>query len=276
MVVPNCHFRRRLSVMNAPQNCCRVGTLDFEVTTLDRAVTRTLDDALSDRSDRVHLTNAWHIALADDDNELREVLRNGRNLPDGKPVVWAMHWLRGGNGMTQPGRVYGPTFFEKALEEGVARRVRHYFLGSTPETLEKLQSNLRNRFPGIDIVGASSPPFKDLTADDFAYELSKIEASKPHIVWVGLGTPKQDKAAAYLSPKYSGIFACVGAAFDFTAGNLREVPLWIQEAGLAWLFRLVQEPRRLWRRYIYGNAKFVRIVLVQLVKERLAPQFRGS
>ena len=259
---------------DTPLDCCQVGTLDFEVTTLDQAVQRTLDDALSERSDHVHLANAWSIALANDDYELREVFRNGRNYPDGKPVVWAMHWLRGGNGMTQPARVYGPTFFERALEEGVPRRVRHYFLGSTPETLEKLQANLRTRFPGIDIVGVSSPPFRTLTPDDFAHELSKIEASKPHIVWVGLGTPKQDTAAACLASQYSGIFACVGAAFDFTAGNLREVPLWIQDAGLAWLFRFVQEPRRLWRRYIFGNATFIRIVLIQLVKKRFTTQLR--
>ncbi|WP_040538704.1 WecB/TagA/CpsF family glycosyltransferase [Mycolicibacterium tusciae] len=255
--------------MNTPLDCCRVGALDFQVTTLARAVNRTIEDALSKRSDHVHLANAWSIALADDDDELREVFRNGRNYPDGKPVVWAMNWLSGGDGTTQPSRVYGPTFFERTLDKGVARRVKHYFLGGTPETLEKLQSNVRTRFPGVDIVGVSSPPFKDLTSDDFDYELSKIELGRPHIIWVGLGTPKQDKAAAYLASRYPGIFACVGAAFDFTAGNLRDVPLWIQNAGLAWLFRLAQEPRRLWRRYLFGNAKFIRIVLSQLVKERL-------
>ncbi|MGE2689154.1 WecB/TagA/CpsF family glycosyltransferase [Mycolicibacterium pulveris] len=259
--------------MNTPMHSCRIGSLDFEITTLDQAVQRTLDDALSERSDHVHLANAWSIVLADDDHDLREVFRKGRNYPDGKPVVWAMNWLGEGNRRARPGRVYGPTFFERALEAGVAQRVRHYFLGSTPETLEKLESNARNRFPGIDIVGMSSPPFKDLTQEDLTYELLKIEACRPHIVWVGLGTPKQDNAAAYLASKYSGVFACVGAAFDFTAGNLRQVPEWVQGAGLAWLFRFVQEPRRLWRRYTYGNAKFIRIVFSQLAKERIAVKF---
>jgi len=255
-------------VINEPRDTCKVGAIDFAVATLDLAVKRTLDNALSGHGDHIHLANAWSIALAEDDQELRTVFRNGRNYPDGKPVVWAMNWLCKGNTSRKPARVYGPTFFERTLAEGVARRVRHYFLGSTPETLEKLQSTICSRFPGIEIVGASSPPFRDLTTDDLAYELSKIEASKPHIVWVGLGTPKQDKTAAFLAPKYPGIFACVGAAFDFTAGNLREVPVWIQESGLAWLYRFVQEPRRLWRRYTYGNAKFNQFVLTQLMNER--------
>ena len=103
------------------------------------------------------------------------------------------------------GARYGPAFFERVLEEGVGRRVKHYFLGSTPETLEKLQRNLYERFPGVDIVGVSSPPFKDFTPDDYAVELSKIETSKPDIVWVGLGTPKQDKAGAYLASYYPAV-----------------------------------------------------------------------
>lgn len=254
--------------MTTQLSTCRVGDLDFRVTTLDQAVTRTLDDALSRRSAHVHFANAWSIALADGDRELREAFRTGLNYPDGKPVVWAMHWLRGRGGTARPVRVDGPTFFERTLEEGVDRQVRHYFFGSTPETLQKLEANVRARYPGVDIVGVSSPPFKELTPDDLAFELSKIEASKPHIVWVGLGTPKQDKTASLLEPQYPGIFACVGAAFDYTAGNLRQTPQWMQDAGLGWLFRFAQEPRRLWRRYVYGNAKFIRIVAVQLTKAR--------
>jgi len=253
----------------------QVGPLDFEVTNLGEAVERTISDALSERRAHLHLANAWSIALADDDGELREAFGSGRNYPDGKPVVWAMRWLGDGKAMARPGRVYGPTFFERVLDGGVDRRVKHYFLGSTPETLEKLQRNLLERFPDIDIVGVSSPPFKvEFTSDDYAVELSKIETSKPHIVWIGLGTPKQDKAGAYLASRYPAVFACVGAAFDFSSGNLRDVPLWIQNAGLAWLFRFVQEPRRLWRRYTFGNAKFVLIVLGQLIRERLAIRLR--
>lgn len=245
-----------------PSDYRRVGTIDFEVSAIDEAVRRVLDDALAKRSDHIHFANAWSIALASEDEELRNAFRSGRNYPDGKPVVWVMR-TRAGNAMPRPDRIDGPTFFEKILDLGVSRGVRHYFLGSTMKTLEKLQANVHRRFPGVDVVGVSSPPFKHLTADDFALELAKIEAAKPHIVWVGLGTPKQDTAAAFLAERYPGVFACVGAAFDYTAGNLRTTPQWMQEAGLGWLFRFVQEPRRLWRRYIIGNAKFIRIVVNQ-------------
>lgn len=254
--------------MNTSQDRCQVGTLRFEVTTLDKAVSVTIDEALRRKSEHIHLANAWSIALAEDDSRLRAAFDDGCNYPDGKPVVWVMRWMRRQSGLTHATRVDGPTFFERVLQQGVPRNVKHYFFGSTPETLEMLQSNARTRFPGIQIAGASSPPFRELTADDLAHELSQIRACEPHIVWVGLGTPKQDKVAADLAPQYPGVFACVGAAFDYTAGNLRETPKWIQEAGLGWLFRFAQEPRRLWRRYLIGNAQFLRIVFKQITNQR--------
>lgn len=262
--------------MSVSQDVCRVGSLDFVITTLDEAAERTIDDGLSQRSSHVHLANAWSVALADGDQHLREAFATGSNYPDGKPVVWAMQWLRPNGEPSRPSRVYGPRLFERVLAKGVQEHVRHYFLGGTPETLEALQSTIRRRFPGVDIAGVSSPPFKELTVEDLDFELSKIEACKPHIVWVGLGTPKQDVVAAHLATQFPGVFACVGAAFDFIAGNMSEAPDWMQDSGLAWLYRLVQEPRRLWRRYTYGNAKFVWIVLNQLWKKRLESGFRRS
>ena len=251
---------------------CRIGKIEFDVATLDGAVERTLEDALSGRGIDVHFPNAWSIALANDDGDVRESFQNGRNYPDGQPVVWAMRFMRRGEPGVEADRVSGTPFFERALRDGVARGVAHYFLGSTPETLEKLQRSLLSHFPGIKITGASSPPFTDLTPADYDVELEKIKECGPHIVWVGLGTPKQDQAAAYMTLRNPAIFACVGAAFDFNAGNLRETPNWIQEAGFAWLYRFVQEPRRLWRRYTYGNVKFIAIVLSQLIKRRRAGQ----
>ncbi len=259
--------------MVRPEDRCQIGKIAFDVATLDGAVERTLGDALSGHGIDVHFPNAWSIALANDDGGVRESFGNGRNYPDGQPVVWAMRLMRRGElGVAEAHRVSGTPFFEQALRDGVTRNIRHYFLGSTPETLEKLQSNLISRFPGVQIVGVSSPPFKDLTSTDYDVELEKINECGPHIGWVGLGTPKQDKAAAYMTLRYPAIFACVGAAFDFNAGNLRDTPNWIQAAGFAWLYRFVQEPRRLWRRYTYGNVKFIAIVLSQLKQQRRAGQ----
>jgi N-acetylglucosaminyldiphosphoundecaprenol N-acetyl-beta-D-mannosaminyltransferase len=254
--------------MVRPEDRCQIGKIEFEVTTLDRAIQQTLDDALSGRGIAVHFPNAWSIALANDDDNLRETFQNGRNYPDGQPVVWAMRWMSRGEPGVGADRVSGTPFFERALRDGVMRGVRHYFLGGTPETLEKLQFNLISRFPGIKIVGASPPPFKDLGSADYDIELGKIKECAPHIVWIGLGTPKQDQAAAYMTLRHPAIFACVGAAFDFNAGNIRAFPDWLQDAGFAWLFRFIQEPRRLWRRYTYGNIKFMAIVLSQVAKRR--------
>ena len=192
---------------------CQVGTLDFEVTTLDRAVEQTLNDVF------------WSVAntcisRTPGLSRSQTMIASSRTL-SGADAISRMETrcvghavASGDDAPPQPGRVYGPAFFERVLEEGVGRHVKHYFLGSTPETLEKLQASLRTRFPGLDIVGASSPPFKDLDPNDFADELSKIEEARPHIIWVGLGTPKQDKAGAYLASQYPAVFACVGAAFD--------------------------------------------------------------
>lgn len=245
---------------------CQVGSVDFAVCGLESAVERTVNDAASGRRAHIHLANAWSIVLASDDLALRDAFHSGVAYPDGKPVVWVMRWMCRRDPSRQPGRVYGPLFFERTLDIGRLRDLRHYFLGSTPETLVKLQESIRARFAGINIVGSSSPPFRDLTSADLAREVSMIEAAKPHIVWVGLGTPKQDLVAASLANCFPAVFACVGAAFDFTAGNLRDVPLWAQEAGLAWLFRFAQEPRRLWRRYTYGNARFVKIAISAIWK----------
>jgi N-acetylglucosaminyldiphosphoundecaprenol N-acetyl-beta-D-mannosaminyltransferase len=247
---------------------CWVGPIDFEVTTIDEAVQRSIDDAVSGRGGELHFANAWSIALATEDNNLGQAFRGGLNYPDGKPVVWAMRLFRRGHHNVRPHRVHGPTFFGKAVALGISQEIKHYFLGSTPETLEKLQHNLRSRYPTICIVGVSSPPYKDHTAEDYDEELEKIRACQPDIVWIGLGTPKQDLAAAYMAPRYPAVFACVGGVFDFAAGNFRDAPHWMQEAGLAWLHRFAQEPRRLWRRYTYGNAKFIQTIAKQALSSK--------
>lgn len=259
--------------MSASSKYRNVGAIDFEATTLANAVQHTISDAVAGRNCHVHFANAWSIVLANENEELLEAFRCGSNYPDGMPVAWAMRWMRGGARYRKSARIDGPTFFESVLEGGVPEAVSHYFLGSTPETLNSLQFVAKSRFPGVEIVGTSSPPFRELTHEDLAHELDKIRATNPQIIWVGLGTPKQDLVAAYLSQHCPGIFACVGAAFDYTAGNLKVAPEWIQDAGLGWLYRLGQEPRRLWRRYLVGNAKFVRIVAMQAGRESVDRKF---
>jgi N-acetylglucosaminyldiphosphoundecaprenol N-acetyl-beta-D-mannosaminyltransferase len=205
----------------------------------------------------VHLCNAYTLALADKDERFREVLTSaGLNFPDGKAVVWA-NQLRHRALDLPANRVYGPDLFLDVFERGQAVGLRHYLLGSTPEVLAALVENLRSRFPEADIVGSESPPFRTLTDAEQAEQRARIAASGAQVVWVGLGTPKQDWEAARLAAELPLLFVAVGAAFDFVAGTKRQAPTWMQQRGLEWLFRLASEPGRLWKRYLFGNARFV-------------------
>lgn len=205
----------------------------------------------------VHLSNAYTLALADQNRELRSLLRLASlNLPDGQSVVWASQLLHRGTPLPST-RVYGPNLLLDVFALGRNTDVRHYLLGSTPQVLDRLWRELRRRFPGTRIVGTCSPPFGPLTAKELCRQVEDIRAAGADIVWVGLGTPKQDRWAADLCAHLPVVAVAVGAAFDFIAGTKRQAPPWIQDKGLEWLFRLGCEPRRLWRRYLFGNTRFV-------------------
>jgi N-acetylglucosaminyldiphosphoundecaprenol N-acetyl-beta-D-mannosaminyltransferase len=209
----------------------------------------------------VHLCNAYTLALADRDPALHALLRSAMmNLPDGTPVVWANRLLHPEVEMPKQ-RVRGPDLFLDVFDYGQDTGVRHYLLGSTPEVLESLTLNLAERFPAAKIVGVESPPFRELSDAERAEQRARIEESGAEIVWVGLGTPKQDIECARLASEMRRVFVAVGAAFDFAAGTKIEAAEWMQKSGLEWVHRFSQEPRRLWRRYLFGNARFVRATL---------------
>jgi N-acetylglucosaminyldiphosphoundecaprenol N-acetyl-beta-D-mannosaminyltransferase len=205
----------------------------------------------------VHLCNAYTIALADKDANFKAMLQHGSiNFPDGKSVVWANKLLHRDQEISSQ-RVYGPDLFLDVFEQGGAVELRHYLLGSTPEVLSRLEKELRRRFPTALIVGTESPPFRPLGETERAEQHQRIKTSGAQVVWVGLGTPKQDDESAQLAREIPAVFVAVGAAFDFVAGMKRQAPLWMQHSGLEWVFRLAAEPRRLWRRYVFGNVRFV-------------------
>jgi N-acetylglucosaminyldiphosphoundecaprenol N-acetyl-beta-D-mannosaminyltransferase len=131
--------------------------------------------------------------------------------------------------------------------------------------LAELETELRRRFPNAQIVGAESPPFRTLTEQEIAEQEARLVESTAQVVWVGLGTPKQDWESARLAEEIPAVFLAVGAAFDFIAGEKRQAPLWMQRNGLEWLFRLAVEPRRLWRRYLFGNARFLRAMIKEML-----------
>lgn len=209
--------------------------------------------------EHVHLANAYSTALADTLPAVAEVFEGPRGwlLPDGRPLTWISR-IRGDTPRLH--QVRGPRLLLDVADVGRQRRLRHFLLGGTPEVLGALQARLEAEFPGIEIVGAVSPPFRAATARELAQLDEAIRASGAQIVWVGLGTPKQDFEAKRLAESLPVVAVAVGAAFDYGAGTLRAAPHWISAIGFEWLWRLGAEPRRLWRRYTVGNAQFLRAV----------------
>ena len=216
-----------------------------------------LSDLRAPRGMDVHLCNAYTLALADDQAPLHDLLcAASLNFPDGMSVVWA-NLLRHPDAELPRERVYGPDLFLDVIDQGRGDDLRHYLLGSTPEVVDALQTQLHARFPGVQVVGAESPPFRSPTPFELAEQDARIRASRAQVVWVGLGTPKQDWESARLAASVPAVCVAVGAAFDFVAGTKAQAPEWMQHNGLEWAYRLGSEPRRLWKRYLFGNARFV-------------------
>jgi N-acetylglucosaminyldiphosphoundecaprenol N-acetyl-beta-D-mannosaminyltransferase len=242
--------------VSAPVVSC--AGLPITASTRAAAARRVLELALVPKRSGVdiHLCNAYTLALADRDPSLADVLRSGVNFPDGKSVVWANRLTHRELHLPSE-RVYGPDLFRDVLSLGQDVGLRHYLLGSTSQVLAELDAAVRRLHCRAAVVGMDSPPFRELTDREQADQLTRISASGAHIVWVGLGTPKQDFEVARLARELPLVSVAVGAAFDFVAGTKRQAPLWMQHNGLEWVFRLGSEPRRLWRRYLFGNARFL-------------------
>lgn len=190
----------------------------------------------------------------------------GMVTPDGMPLVWLCRL--GGQRHTR--RVYGPDLLLAVCAAPQTRALRHFFYGSAAGVAEKLAADLRQRFPHIDIVGTYAPPFRDLTTAETQAVIRRLNDAQPDIIWVGLGAPKQEFWMARMRPHLQApVLIGVGAAFDFHSGNKRQAPRWMQRSGLEWVFRLMQEPRRLWRRYLPDNFIFVALVLRQKLGQRM-------
>jgi N-acetylglucosaminyldiphosphoundecaprenol N-acetyl-beta-D-mannosaminyltransferase len=202
----------------------------------------------------VHFCAAHPTIEARTDPAYRGILNTGAlNVPDGMPVAWAARMFG-----AKTDRLAGTEGMHLTALWGIERGVRHYLYGGTPETLGRLRRRLEEDYPGILIVGAESPPFRPLTDEEVAESASRMRALGTQALWIGLGAPKQDLMAYRLRRLHAApVILCVGAAFDFTAGTMKRAPSWMRRAGLEWAHRLLSEPRRLWRRYLVGNPKFV-------------------
>jgi N-acetylglucosaminyldiphosphoundecaprenol N-acetyl-beta-D-mannosaminyltransferase len=232
--------------------------------TMASALDRVLKQCSDGGGGYVCFTNAHVAVMAREDPGLRGVI-NGSflSLPDGKPV-----YLSGKiRGISQLEHISGPEFFGRVLASEKSSRLRHYFYGGRSEVLECLLDNIKRSFPHADIVGYESPPFRALTEAEASAVNERIRSVKPDVVWVGLGAPKQELwMASHWSALRPALLLGVGAAFDFYAGSLNRAPVWMQRAGMEWVYRLWQEPKRLWRRYFYTNTMFILYTLSDLLR----------
>jgi N-acetylglucosaminyldiphosphoundecaprenol N-acetyl-beta-D-mannosaminyltransferase len=216
-----------------------------------------IDHAVQERAGGYICVAAVHTVMAarEDPELLAAVLGADFTVPDGQPLVWAVNLLGG----DLPSRVYGPELMDLACARA-ARTGRRFYLygGRDPAALAQLVRTLRLRHPGLRIVGGHAPPFRPLTAAEEEAVAADIRRSGADVVWVGIGVPKQEKWMARMRDRLEApVLVGVGAAFDFHAGLVPQAPAALQRLGLEWLFRLAHEPRRLWRRYLRYNPRFV-------------------
>jgi N-acetylglucosaminyldiphosphoundecaprenol N-acetyl-beta-D-mannosaminyltransferase len=233
------------------------------------------DDALNWIDDMVQARQRGYVCVCNvhavmasaEDPALRSaLLGSSLNVPDGQPLVWALNLL----GQSLEDRVYGPELMARSCERAVASGQSMYLYGGRNQgALVQLALNLRQRYPGVRIVGGYSPPHRPLTAEERGAVVKEINGSRADVVWVGIGVPKQEKWMAEMRDDLDPpVLVGVGAAFDFHAGLVPQAPGWLQESGLEWAYRLAHEPRRLWRRYTRYNPRFVSAFARQLLEHR--------
>ncbi len=213
------------------------------------------------RSRYLCVTSVHGIIASRDDAELAQALHDADIVtPDGMPVVWAMRSF----GVKHQQRVYGPTLMLHLCEVAAREGLRIFLYGALPATLAELSRRLCQRYPGLQIAGSYSPPFRPLTDDEELTVCQRIAESQAGILFVGLSTPKQEKWMHAHRHTFTGLTMIgVGAAFDIHAGRVRQAPPWMQAHGLEWLFRLIVEPLRLWRRYLLITPRFLPLWLKQ-------------
>ena len=154
-------------------------------------------------------------------------------------------------------RTTGPSLMGEVFKISAERGYRHYFYGSTQETLDKLYATLIESYPGIQIAGMYSPPFRPMTEEEDKTIVKQINETNSDFIWIGLGAPKQEKWMAAHQCKVNGLMIGVGAGFDYYAGNIQRAPEWMQKSNMEWLYRLIQDPKRLFSRYLHTNTKFI-------------------
>jgi N-acetylglucosaminyldiphosphoundecaprenol N-acetyl-beta-D-mannosaminyltransferase len=248
--------------MSSGQEQVNILGVGISVLTMETALQKI--EALIDRGDcgYVCVTGAQGIIEAQKDKHYRNILNSAfLNTPDGMPTVWLGKY----HGFQSMERVYGPRLMLALCGNSVEKGYRHFLYGGRPGVAEKLKAELLLKYPGLQIVGTYTPPFRQLTVEEEDDLLSRIQACCPQVLWCGLGTPKQERfMARYRDRLPVQLMIGVGAAFDILSGTTREAPEWVLRTGLTSIFRICQEPRRLGPRYLLNNPRFIWLTFLQL------------
>ena len=249
----------------------RVNILGVAVSAINMssALAATEDFLAGKQRSYVCVTGVHGIIEAQDDEGFREILNSSfLTTPDGMPTVW----LGKHSGFKEMTRVYGPDYMVAMCELSVRQGYRHFLYGGKTGVAEQLREELTARFPGLQIVGTYTPPFRPLNTTEEAELLAQLKSLDVDMLWCGLSTPKQERFMQhYLHRLPVKLMVGVGAAFDLLTGNVKETPDWMKKRGLQWLYRLIQEPRRLWRRYLINNPRFLWLTFLQLSGFRRFP-----
>jgi N-acetylglucosaminyldiphosphoundecaprenol N-acetyl-beta-D-mannosaminyltransferase len=240
---------------------CNVLGVGISAINLDRAVS-TISQWIDRREHHyVCVTGVHGVMESQRSPELKRIHNEaGMVTPDGMPMVWLSRM----GGFADASRVYGPDLMAAVCAESVVKGWRHFFFGGAEGVADQLKEKLTERFPGLQVAGTFCPPFRPMTPEEDAELIQLIDAAQPDIVWVGLSTPKQERwMAKHIKRLKAPVLVGVGAAFDFHAGLKRQAPKWMQRNGLEWFFRLVTEPKRLWKRYLINNPLFVTYLIAE-------------
>ena len=256
-------FNRKVNKDDIPT--CNVLGLNIAAIDMEWLLNFTTKNVARLSGDYMCVTNVHTTILAIEDKAYGIVQDSGvMSIPDGAPLSIVGRK----QGYQNMKRVTGPDYLEEVLKLSRVNGYSHYFLGSTEDTLEKLVTNINNKYPGIKIAGYYSPPFRDLSIEERKKIIATINAANPTFIWVGLGAPKQEFWMKDSQGKVKGFMIGVGAAFDYLAGNIQRAPKWMQKNSLEWLYRLIQDPRRLFKRYFFTNIKFLIYIFLKGNKKR--------
>ncbi|MEP0823019.1 MAG: WecB/TagA/CpsF family glycosyltransferase [Ignavibacterium sp.] len=241
-------------------------SLNVERSNYDEAVSFVIARAIQENSAYICVANTHMVMEAHDNPTFRDIVNSADLIvPDGMPLVWGLKLLN----VPDVERVYGPALTIRLCEEAERQTIPVGFFGGEVETLAKLKDKLLRRFPRIRIAYMFSPPFRELSRQEDDQIVAEIKSSGTRILFVGLGCPKQEQWMATHCRKLNTVMLGVGAAFDFLAGTKPQAPRWMQVTGLEWAFRLTTEPKRLWRRYLLNNPRFLYLFAKQLLVEKL-------